>query len=675
MLNKKSLVILAGLLTIAALMLLLSWSPATVTAQGPAPTPQPPVAVLKVVNIAGVVTDPNAITATIKIISDTAVGPANATIAMATTGGSNVPINVPVILQVSAADPKNSGTATWSLTKPSDSKATITGTLTAKFTPDVVGAYYVQVTLKNTAGVTSAPQFAFFNAGTYVGVYTGNCKQCHPEQTTEWAKTGHAQVFPLELDNKIDGPRGIQQNAQGYITHYSETCVACHATGFYAAPFNGSGGYFDAKAKANWTFPTWKQIDEVFTKKAPSNFDAAPQGVKDMGTIGCETCHGPAGQHVKGAKVMDANWDSGVCDQCHGTRGGHTRGVQLGFSAHSDESAHAWEIAGPEEQGCVRCHTAKGYASFLKNPKNQAAWNNEASTLTCAGCHDPHSEANAFQLRVVGKPVELPFAVKREVGLSATCYECHNGRRNGDDFAAGKTTSYPHYSNAAEMMEDTGGITYGATVPNSPHGAMVGAAPVPNPAYDAKNAESAKFMFSPIGDDKGNTPGSCVVCHMAAAITTANDPLQYKVGGHSFNTVTPDGKTDYGASCKSCHGDVKDFNLKAKADYDGNGKVEGVQDEVKGLLQVVWKQLEAKGFKKVETGNPYAQIPADADQKAKNAWFNFRYVYGVMWGPETGNGNEGKAAAVHNFKRSVTLLQLSIKDLTGSLPAGAAEMK
>ena len=36
-------------------------------------------------------------------------------------------------------------------------------------------------------------------------------------------------------------------------------------------------------------------------------------------------------------------------------------------------------------------------------------------------------------------------------------------------------------------------------------------------------------------------------------------------------------------------------------------------------------------------------------------------------------GGEGKAAAMHNFKRSVALLQLSIKDLTGSLPAGMVD--
>ena len=219
------------------------------------------------------------------------------------------------------------------------------------------------------------------------------------------------------------------------------------------------------------------------------------------------------------------------------------------------------------------------------------------------------------------------------------------------------------------MLTDLGGITYGATVPNSPHGMMVGAAPVPTGATDPG---VAKFKWSTPEDTKGNVPGPCVFCHMWDAVTSATDPLQYKVGGHSFNTVTPDGKTDYGSSCKSCHGAVTDFNMKAKADYDGNTKVEGVQDEVKGLLDVTWKALEAKGVKKVTTGNPYATLPADADAKVKNAWFNFRYVYGVMWGTDTGNGNEGKAAAIHNFKRTCALLQLSLKDL-GATPAGAAD--
>ena len=676
--NRKTLVILAGMALLIA-MFALTFTPAQqVAAQGPTPAPVPPVAKLQVVAMPGNAAAPGAITATVTYISDTVVGAARSNVALYTNGLSNVPINVPVYLQVSAVDPKNSGTATWSLTKPAESKAVITNVtaittaMVAKFTPDVVGAYMVQVTLRNAAGATSTGQFARFTAGTYIGAEAGNCKTCHPTYYAEWAKTNHATLFAREMDNKVDGPLGVAPSAAGFITHYSETCARCHTTGYYPAPYNGSGGYWDAKEKAKWTFPTWKQIDEVFTKKAPSNWDAAPAGVKNMATIGCEVCHGPAEQHVKNeAKVMAATWDSGVCDQCHGAAANHSKGWQLGNSGHGDTTAEAWEIAGPEEQGCVRCHTPAGFASFLKNPKNQAAWDNEEGTLGCAGCHEPHSEEFPFQLRIVGKPVEvLPLGDKiKDVGLSAVCYECHNGRRSGDDFAAGRTTSYPHYSTAAELLSDLGGITYGQTLPNSPHAMLVGTAPVPSGATDPA---AAKFKWSKPGDAKGFTPGPCVVCHMWDAVTNAADPLAYKVGGHSFNTVTPDGKTDYGSSCKSCHGEVKDFNLKAKADYDGNGKTEGVQDELKGLLNVTWKALEAKGVSKVTTGNPYATIPATADAKVKNAWFNFRFVYGVMWGPTTGEGNQGAAAAMHNFKRSCALVQLSLKDL-GALPTAAAD--
>ncbi|MBI5031763.1 MAG: hypothetical protein HZB51_14640 [Chloroflexi bacterium] len=680
--NRKTLVILAGAVMLIALFALMLAPVQQVAAQGPATTPVPPVAVLKVVAVPGYVSDPNAITATVSYVTDSNISKAaSATAALYTSGLGNVPIKAPVVLQVSAKDPKNTGTATWSLTKPADSKATITGTLTGKFTPDVPGAYMVSVQLRGANG-NSNTEYAYFNAGTYIGATAGNCKQCHPKYAEEWAKTAHATLFSKELDNQVDGPAGIAPSAAGYITHYSETCARCHTTGYYPVPLNGSGGYWDAKTKAGWVFPTWKQIDEVFTKKAPSNWQAAPADVKNMGTIGCEVCHGPASAHVKdGAKTMQASFDNGVCNQCHGAAANHSKGWQLANSKHSAGTSFE-EINGPARAACMRCHGAEGFVSFLKNPKNQAAWSTEEGSVGCATCHDPHSEETPFQLRVVGKPIEvasLPNA--KDVGLSAICETCHWSRR---DIAAdtktietGGTSGYSHYSSAAELLNDTGGYTYGQTLPNSPHGAMVGTAPVKNPAYDAKtNPGAAQFKWSSPGDAKGNTPGSCVACHMWDAVTSPmTSTLAFNVGGHSFNTVTPDGKTDDGRSCQACHGAVTDFNLKAKADYDGNGKAEGVQDELKGLLNITWKALEAKGWKQA-ANSPYGTAPADADAKQKAAFYNFRMLYGVMWATDASGkisgGNEGKASAVHNFKRSCALLQLSLKEL-GATPAGAAD--
>ncbi len=655
----KTLVMIAGaLLLVTLLSMVLTAAPQTVYAQNPTPAPKPPNAIVSVVPVAANATgDKNVITGTIKTVTDTAVGEYNLTIAMGATGLNNVPINVPVVAQCASDDPKNPGKPAWSLIKPADSKTTLVFTNTAqtKFTPDVMGWYAVTCNLGGGGEVGGVRVYA----NTFVGIDAGKCETCHATKVAEWKKTGHAKIFTEEIDVKP--------------THYTESCVSCHVTGYYVPPVGaGSGGFKDAAVKAGWKMPTWKEIE------AGGNWAKAPAAVKNMANIQCEQCHGPAGGHVKGGATMATSMDEGVCNICHNGSSRHDKGEQLKNAGHADRTSPAFAIEGIGEQACVRCHSGLGFVSFTKDPNNAAAWENEKQTISCATCHDPHDDKNAWQLRVNGTAqlVGMPFKVAKEVGLSATCMECHNSRVSSEDFAAGKSTSTPHYSSIAELLSDTGGITYGATVPNSPHGAMVGAAPIANPAYDAvKNPDVAKFLWSGTTDAKGNVPGPCVVCHMWPVIANTKDPNYDKVGGHSFNTKSPDGKFDYTASCKSCHGELKSFNLTAKADYDGNGKTEGVQDELKGLLGVVWKTLESKGFKKMDTGYPYATLPQGADLKLRSAWFNFRLVYGVMWSTDTGNGNEGKAQAMHNFKRSVALLQLSLKDLNGSLPAGMAEMK
>jgi hypothetical protein len=423
-----------------------------------------------------------------------------------------------------------------------------------------------------------------------------------------------------------------------------------------------NGGFDDAQAKTGWKFPTFADINKG------GNFAKMPAEVKNMANIQCEACHGPAKEHaLTGAKVMDASQDEGVCNVCHNGGGHHLKGTDLKNAGHADATAAAWNTpTGPARQACVRCHTGTGYASFIKNPTNMAAWDNNKQTLVCSSCHDPHSDKNVFQLRIVGKPVEVPFEAK-DVGLSATCFECHNARNKPADAIKG---SFPHYSSAAEFLSNTGGVDYGKTIPNSPHAQIVGIAPVPNAAAQAP--DDPKFMFTAAGAAQGNVPGACVYCHMWPTIEDSKNPNYHKVGSHSFNTVSPDGKFDYTAACMSCHPTMKDtFNIPAKADYDGNGKVEGVQDEVKGLLNTLWKELEAKGVKKVATGNPYATLPANPSDSIEQAWFNYRTVYGVMWGPETGEGNQGKSAAMHNFQRAVGLLQASYRDLAGKDVPGA----
>ena len=133
----------------------------------------------------------------------------------------------------------------------------------------------------------------------------------------------------------------------------------------------------------------------------------------------------------------------------------------------------------------MRCHGAEGFITFTMNPKSQAAWSTEEGSVGCAVCHDPHAEDKPWQLRVFGKPLEVTSlgASPKDVGLSAICYTCHWTRRDlAADTAtinANGTPGYSHYSSAAELLSDTGGFAYGQTLPNSPHGMMVGVAPTP----------------------------------------------------------------------------------------------------------------------------------------------------------------------------------------------------
>jgi hypothetical protein len=665
------------LIVIGAAVAMLAVLPITTTytviaappAQEPTPTPEPINAHVTIVPVARNVKDPNVFTGTIKIMTDTTVPATDAVIAMGASGLNNVPINVPVHVQCDPVGAEAPGTATptWSLYKPADSQAALKDpkALLTEFTPDIAGAYAVACTFPGGGQAGGVHLYA----GSYIGNNAETCKTCHPKQVEGWLGTGHANALKYNIDNTLTPDED---------THFTERCGACHVTGYYVPPVGeGSNGFKEAATNANWTFPTWEEINAA-GKGGPSNFDAMPAEVKALASVGCEQCHGPAADHVNNnAPIMAVSQSEGTCNVCHNGSSRHDKGEQLKNAAHSDAAAAAFnEPIGPTRQACVRCHSGEGYASFLENPTNQAAWVNEKQTIVCATCHDPHSAANPWQLRIVSTPIELPFEVTKDVGLSATCFECHNSRA---DPANAIRSSFPHYSSVAEFISNTGGVTYGETIANSPHGDLVGIAPLPNPAAK-DDPTAAKFLFSAAGDEQGNIPGPCVTCHMTAPITDQDDPYYEKVGGHSFNTVSPDRQFNYTAACKACHQNITDtFDFAAKADYDGNGEVEGVQTEVKGLLDVLWAALEAEGVEKVDTGYPYATLPKDADgqtdDKIDNAWYNFRTVYGVMWGEETGNGNEGKAQAMHNFKRAVQLLQLSYKDLTGQDVPGATLMK
>jgi hypothetical protein len=140
---------------------------------------------------------------------------------------------------------------------------------------------------------------------------------------------------------------------------------------------------------------------------------------------------------------------------------------------------------------------------------------------------------------------------------------------------------------------------------------------------------------------------SCAACHMQE--TAENSPAFTKAGGHTFKMLWDSGTNvvEMTEACVQCHGEVEGFNFK-RQDYDGNGVVEGVQTEVKGLMGKLAYLL------------PPANVPKD-DIVIGSSWskqqlraaYNYRFV------------QEDGSYGIHNLSYAVGLLKASIADLTG----------
>ncbi|MBI2876176.1 MAG: ammonia-forming cytochrome c nitrite reductase subunit c552, partial [Candidatus Tectomicrobia bacterium] len=154
-------------------------------------------------------------------------------------------------------------------------------------------------------------------------------------------------------------------------------------------------------------------------------------------------------------------------------------------------------------------------------------------------------------------------------------------------------------------------------------------------------------------------PNTCVTCHMFKTPAEGEEGHN-RVGGHTFNVRSPEEFTgvQHGreagekvanmAACQQCHPGLQQLNRRARGDYDGDGRVEGVQDEVRDLLALV---KSAPGYS--------ATIKRTSTLEQAAARWNVAFVE-----------QEG-STGIHNTAYAVTLLQRSYKKLAGNELPGA----
>ncbi len=276
---------------------------------------------------------------------------------------------------------------------------------------------------------------------------------------------------------------------------------------------------------------------------------------------------------------------------------------QWSESAHADVNSHTIG-----NDACLRCHDGLAFTKKI----NLAGELPISTGQDCFSCHADYGR----ELKEAGV-LDIPVKKDFNAGMGAVCSSCHNANNVPD--INNPRRAYPHYSSQADVVSGFGGI---------------------------RASEDVQFnnTFGHISLDN-----SCVDCHMPAN----------KSGfiSHSFKMEPEFAEL----VCATCHQDATDFNLEAKGDYDGNGKVEGLQDEVLGLMSI----LETAIINALDGGSFEASKGAityyDKNGLPMNSVPNEIYLASYNYLLIEHDGSKG----VHNPLFTVQVLQHSYNHLVG----------
>ncbi len=556
------------------------------------------------------------------------------------TGLTNVGNETKVFLQGQFEDSVLTSPTWQFISKPTNSTATFgatkdlnASTQLVTFIPDLVGRYVIRFSDGSSADTIT------INSALYLGVTNSspNCKDCHNTaqwdyKYDKWFSTNHAHA----LEKGLNGEKG---------NHFNEGCVQCHSTGY--DPLASNDGFDD------WPF--------VFPDTLmPGMYDSLLAVYPDAmarANIQCEQCHGPGSTHFGNKFNIAESMSVETCNYCHNAGTHHVYGEQWLYSGEdaSEFDGRGFEgghgkgtyIARGNSASCAPCHSGAGHVEWIKEGRPVDQYGLPASIsdvpettkITCAACHDPHDPANEHQLRFADTQLGDGTPVTMELyGTGAMCMDCHRARRNAPTYAENPANASSHY-----------GPHHG------PQGDLLLAAN--HPIFKDENGNEIQFPTSPhaIAILPGHEEtDACNNCHMGGEAKVDADGNVILVGGHSWNMNDAEGN-DFVEACAPCHGNIgssftdKKYYINGNADLDGNGVAEGLQLEVKGLLEQLALLLPPVGVNEV--------VLESGDTTLTPSIMRSAYVY--VW------IEEDRSFGIHNPAYTVGLLDAAIREVGG----------
>lgn len=396
--------------------------------------------------------------------------------------------------------------------------------------------------------------------------------------------------------------------------HAAPYCFPCHAVGYEPSPMTGNSGY-----------------------------DEAP--IAKFENVQCENCHGPASDHVTspGTIKPEVSFDVMNCGKCH-------EGSHHPYLSEWIQSPHNYDPYAESSYSCGGCHdgvaasirlsggsaqyplsTFYGSGRIMERPDTSLV---PLRAVVCQTCHDPHSDEYPGQLRTTA---DVPLVTTQgrspvitEGGTGKLCMHCHHARRGPEAHVANGSAHFgPHSNPQADMMKGES-IFFGV----------------------------ADSTFQWAGISHLNVQNSCKTCHLN--MIEYGGPSAPAVTGHTF-MPTPE-------ACVNCHGPITSFrDIPAAGDFDGDGTIEGLQDEVEGLLGILKQAIVNDGLDTTLVTPPsflgaIGNINVSTVKQRQAGW-NWAYVY------------QDKSKGVHNPDFAVQILQQTIQFVTGQPVPGAVIVK
>lgn len=370
------------------------------------------------------------------------------------------------------------------------------------------------------------------NAGNFLGYTDATtqltvCGNCHVEKQADWEATGHAAAW---ADMKANPSA-------------TSACESCHST---------------------------NELGNVVTVTAGHN----ATGEARYEAVQCESCHGPGLTHVtdpKDATIPLAPIDVGAdlsksCGECH-AGAHHPFAEEWNLSRHG-EGARRPQYRNREE--CKDCHGGEGAleawgvrTEFLEQGEDQPI------AITCAVCHDPHSD-------------ELPGQLRYSVGTANVnanlCMKCHQRRAIPDLSETPGGSSGPHSPQGPLLLGEVGTVGWtpsdlGRLYIRGTHGSPTG-----NPrlcatchvnSYEVTDPATGAHVFTATGHLFKPIP-----CVDAQGIPNTDDSCALDEASRSWASCTNAG----------CHGDA----TAAITAYDAaTGRIDDLVAELDALVDQV----------------------------------------------------------------------------------------